>query len=96
MRLRSHSVETKKAIPLEYKQRSAEYWPEKLTMPIGMTTGGKDALVPPQSVLRLAGVLKQLGRPVLLIHREEGGHETNYADATQILEYSLSQPHESR
>ena len=82
----------KKAIPDEYKKRSAEYWPERLTMPIGVTTGGKDTAVPPQSVQRLAGILKQLERPVLLIHREEGGHETNYADAMQILEFSVARP----
>lgn len=80
---------TKKAVPEEYKKRSAEYWPERLTMPLGLTTGGKDTAVPPQSVQRLAGILKQLERPVLLIHREEGGHETNYADAMQILEFSV-------
>lgn len=80
----------KTTIPDEYKKRSAEYWPERLTMPIGITTGGKDTLVPPQSVLRLAGVLKQLDRPVLLVHREEGGHETNYSDAVQILEFCLA------
>ncbi len=77
----------KKTIPEVYKQRSAEYWPERLTMPVGMTTGGKDTLVPPQSVQRLAGVLQQLDRPVLHVHREAGGHETNYADATEILEF---------
>lgn len=74
-------------IPLEYKRRSAEYWPEALTMPIGLTTSGKDTLVPPDSVQRLAGVLTQLQRDVLLIHRPETGHETNYADARRILEY---------
>ena len=83
---------TKQVIPVEYKKRSAEYWPERLTMPLGMTTGGKDTAVPPQSVLRLAAVLRQLERPVLLIHREEGGHETNYADAMQILEFSVARP----
>lgn len=71
----------------EYKRRSAEYWPEKFTMPVGITTGGKDALVPPQSTLRLAKVLQSLKRDVLVIHREQGGHETNLADAMAILEY---------
>ncbi len=71
----------------EYKARSAEYWPERLTMPIGFTTGGKDALVPPQSCLRLARVLQGLCRDVLLIHRDQGGHETNLADARAILEF---------
>jgi len=27
---------------LEYKNRSAEYWPERLMMPIAFTVGGKD------------------------------------------------------
>ncbi len=79
----------KQAIPAEYKKRSAEYWPERLTMPVGMSTGGRDLLVPPQSVQRLAGVLQQLNRPVLLLHREDGGHETSYADTRQILEFIL-------
>ena len=71
----------------EYKARSAEYWPERLTMPIGFTTGGKDSLVPPQSCLRLAKVLRALGRDVLILHRDQGGHETNLADARAILDF---------
>lgn len=77
----------KVAIPGEYKKRSAEYWPELLTMPVAMSTGGKDTLVPPHSCLRLESVLKQLNRPVLLLHREQGGHDTNYEDSTAILEF---------
>lgn len=80
---------TKAQIPLEYKNRSAEYWPERLTMPVAFTTSGKDASVPPHSVLRLAEVLRKLGRPVLLIHRENGGHSTDYADARRILEFAI-------
>ncbi len=83
---------TKAQIPAEYKRRSAEYWPERLTMPIAATTGGQDASVPPQSVIRLAGVLRQLGRPVLLIHRENGGHSTNYEDGRAILEFAIRGP----
>lgn len=81
---------TKSEIPLEYKKRSAEYWPERLTMPAAFTTGGKDASVPPQSVLRLAEILKKIHRPVLLIHREDGGHSTNYADARKILDFVIT------
>ncbi|WP_337174246.1 alpha/beta fold hydrolase [Paludisphaera sp.] len=77
----------KSSIPDEYKKRSAEYHPERFTMPVGLTTGGRDELVPPHSVLRLADVLGKIGRPPLLIHREEGGHDTNHADATAILAY---------
>jgi pimeloyl-ACP methyl ester carboxylesterase len=73
----------------EYKRRSAEYWPERLTMPVSASTSGKDTVVPPQSVIRLAGVLKLLQRPVLLVHRPDADHVTNYEDATAILEFIL-------
>ena len=78
---------TKSEIPDEYKKRSAEYWPERLTMPIGITLGGADRSVPPQSVRRLAAVLKSLGRNVLVIDREETGHSTSYADGETVLEF---------
>ena len=79
----------KTAVPEEYKKRSAEFWPERFTMPVGITAGGKDELVPPQSVVRLANALKATDRDVLLIHREEGGHATNYEDARTILEFVI-------
>lgn len=78
---------TKAALPEEYKKRSAEYWPERLNMPVAMTTGGNDTLVPPHSCQRLAGILKSLGRDVLLIHRDDGGHASNLDDSLAILEY---------
>lgn len=80
----------KAEIPLEYKNRSAEYWPERLTMPIALTTGGKDKSVPPDSVVRLAAVLKKLQPNVLLIHRPEGGHSTDYEDGKAALEFVLT------
>ena len=80
---------TKAKIPGEYKKRSAEYWPERLTMPIGFAVGGKDTLVPCSSVVRLAGVLKKLQPNVLLLARPEGGHNTMYADAKEIYEFVL-------
>ena len=81
----------KAAIPDEYKKRSAEYWPERFTMPVGITTGGKDTLVPPHSVEWLAGVLKQLDRQVLLLRRDSTGHQTNYEDGIAILEFVIQQ-----
>jgi len=80
---------TKAEIPLEYKRRSAEYWPERLTMPVGVTVSGKDTSVPPESVLRLAGVLKAIGLDPLLIYREHMGHSTQYADGRAILEFVI-------
>ncbi|MCX6909750.1 MAG: alpha/beta fold hydrolase, partial [Verrucomicrobia bacterium] len=78
---------SKTAIPEEYKKRSAEFWSSRFTMPVGIAVGGKDDVVPPQSAVRLAKDLKARGREVLLIHREEGGHSTNYEDARAIIEY---------
>lgn len=80
----------KKQIPFEYKKRSAEYWPEKLTMPVGLTASGKDTSVPPGSVMRLAKVLEAMGGRVLLIYREQLGHLTKYADAMAVLDYMLT------
>lgn len=88
---------SKATIPFEYKKRSAEYWPEQFTMPTAITTGGQDTSVPPQSALRLAGILKTLGRPILLIHREATGHLTNYADMRAALEFVIDRakrPHD--
>lgn len=79
----------KQTVPDEYRKRSAELQLEALRMPVGLTTGGQDTAVPPASVLRLTEKLKSLDRKVLLIHREAGGHETNYEDATRILDFVL-------
>ena len=80
----------KKSDPAEYKKRSAEYWPERLAMPLAVTTGGRDAIVPPGSALRLAAVLKRLDRPVLSIHRSEGGHDTSYEDSLEAYEFVVT------
>jgi len=80
---------TKAQIPLEYKNRSAEYWPERIIMPIGLSVGGQDGAVPPQSVTRLANVLKKMNRKVLFIYREEMGHGTLYDDARAIFEFAI-------
>ncbi|MFM9963409.1 MAG: alpha/beta fold hydrolase [Planctomycetaceae bacterium] len=77
--------------PDEYRKRSAELNADKLTMPIAMTTGGKDTLVPPDSVLRLAEALKQQNRHVKSIHKPDGGHDTKYGDAIEAFEFVLAQ-----
>ena len=81
---------TKARVPDEYRKRSAEFHAEALTMPIAFTVGGRDTSVPPASVLRLAAALRKLDRKVLLIHREAGGHSTNYADTAAALEFVLA------
>ena len=78
---------TKSEVPGEYRKRSAEFFPGKFTMPAAFAVGGRDKSVPPDSVIRLAKELEAQGKPVLLLHREEGGHSTSYADAVEILEF---------
>ena len=77
-------------IPLEYKNRSAEYWPERFTMPIGITASGQDKTVPAASVLRLADAIKKLQpNNALLIYRESAGHNTSYEDSKAAFEFVL-------
>ena len=85
---------TKEQVPDEYKKRSAEFFPDRFTMPVGITAGGKDESVPPKSVVRLAEALKKQGRNVLLLYREDGGHATSYEDAVAILEYVVGKASE--
>ena len=80
---------TKIEQPNVYRARSAEFFPERLTMPVGLTTGGRDSLVPPHSNLRLADMLKKRESPIHLIHRPEGGHDTSYADAVEVLQFVI-------
>jgi dipeptidyl aminopeptidase/acylaminoacyl peptidase len=82
---------TKRQAPEEYRKRSAENFPDRLRMPIAFTTGGLDRSVPPDSSLRLATTLKNQGAPVLHIHQPEGGHSTNYEDATKAFSYVWEQ-----
>lgn len=78
---------TKTEVPDEYRKRSAELHPQRLTMPTAFTVGGKDRSVPPDSVRRLARKLEKAGRLTRLIDREDGGHSTTYRDAVAILEF---------
>ena len=82
---------SKQEKPDEYRKRSAELNAERLTMPIAMTTGGQDRLVPSESVLRLADVLQKQNRRVHSIHRPDGGHDTKYADAMAAFEFVFAQ-----
>jgi len=80
---------TKSEIPAEYKKRSAEYWPKRLTMPVGITASGRDTVVPPQSVVRLAGILEKMRRPVMLIYRKDMGHTSRPEDAQRAIDFVL-------
>jgi pimeloyl-ACP methyl ester carboxylesterase len=69
----------------ELHKRSLELHADLLTMPIALTTGGKDTIAPPDSTLRLAKKLKR----VLTLHRETGGYSTTYEDTVKAMEYCI-------
>jgi pimeloyl-ACP methyl ester carboxylesterase len=78
-------------VPDEYRNRSAEFFPERFTMPVAATTGGADAIVPPDSVLRLLKAIQRNNDRVLSIHRPAGGHSTNHDDTVRAFEFVISQ-----
>ncbi len=80
---------TKQEKPDVYRSRSAEFFPERFTMPVAATTGGLDTLVPPHSVQRLIAELQKQGRPAHIIHRSNGGHDTNAEDTAAALSFVL-------
>jgi pimeloyl-ACP methyl ester carboxylesterase len=79
----------KKRNPEEYKKRSAEFHPEKFTMPVAFMVGGKDDVVPPQSVRRLAVAVQKKNPNVQIIDRAEVGHDCSYEDCVASLEFVI-------
>lgn len=79
----------KKRDPDAYRKRSAEFHADKFTMPISFTVGQKDAIVPPQSVLRLAEAVKKHNQRVLVIDRPDEGHQTSYEDTVTAIEFVI-------
>jgi len=77
----------KEAVPQEYKKRSAEFFPERFTMPVAITTGGKDTTVPPDSVMRLGRAIQKHNPAVRLDFQETRGHETDYAASLSAYEF---------
>ena len=73
----------------EFRKRSALFVPQKFTMPVAITVGGKDTIVPPQSTIALAEAIRKTNPDVLLINREDGGHSTSYEDTTKALEFVI-------
>ena len=78
---------TKAQKPDEYRARSARYFPQAFTMPLSVTLGGRDEIVPPASARALARAVAAL-RPDLVYVDEAAtrGHETDYAASVRALE----------
>ena len=77
-------------IPEEYRRRSAEFRSDRLTMPVAITVGGNDTIVPPDSALRLAAKLTARNHRVLLIQRPAGGHATTREDAMAAMAFMIA------
>ncbi|NQT15866.1 MAG: hypothetical protein HQ582_24130 [Planctomycetes bacterium] len=58
-------------------------------MPLAVTTGGRDRLVPADSALALAEAVKRHNPDVLIIHRPEVGHLTSYDDTKTALDFVI-------
>ena len=82
----------KTALPDEYRKRSAVNFPERFTMPIAVTSGGKDTSVPPDSVLRLAKAVQARNPFVLSDFQKDRGHETDYAAALAAYRFVINAP----
>jgi len=80
---------TKETIPEEYRKRSAECFPERFTMPIAITAGGKDTTVPPDSAMRLGRAIQKHNPAVHLDFQEARGHETEYEAAFTAHDYVM-------
>ncbi len=83
---------TKVAVPDEYRTRSAANFPERFIMPLAVTAGGKDTLVPPESVLKLAQAAQAHNPFVLVDHQPTRGHETDYAASLAAYRFVISAP----
>jgi pimeloyl-ACP methyl ester carboxylesterase len=75
--------------PDVYKARSAEFHPDKFTMPLAITAGGNDQLVPPQSVLRLAEAVSKHNRHLVFFYDPGGGHQTSHEYTVAALEFVI-------
>lgn len=81
---------TKQEVLDEYEKRSPELAAGQLRMPLALTVGAKDTLVPPDSVRRLAKRLLELGHQDLLLADDpQGGHETGYEPTVSAMEFVI-------
>ena len=76
----------KKKAYTEYRSRSALYFPERFTMPVSITIGGRDRSVPPDSARALAKEIERLYPGKVYLDEVPGrGHETDYAASVKAL-----------
>ena len=77
-------------VPAEYTKRSAVNSPASFTMPMSITAGGADTVVPPAGVLSLYNTVRNdnpKNANTMSFYRASTGHSTNYVDNAVALEY---------
>jgi predicted esterase len=79
----------KAVAPDEYRRRSAVNYPERFTMPVAVTAGGKDKSVPPDSVLKLAQAAQAHNPFVLIDYKPDRGHETDYSASLAAYQFVI-------
>ena len=82
----------KTAVPDEYRKRSAVNFPERFSMPLAVTGGGKDTVVPPESVLKLAREAQARNPFVRIDFQPERGHETDYDASLAAYQFVIQAP----
>jgi len=80
---------TMQQVPDEYRKRSAEFWPGRFTMPVGLAVSANDNVCPPAAVLRFAQALRDSGKSVLLLNDPSAGHATVFANAKAVLDFAI-------
>ena len=83
---------TKAQVPDEYRRRSAVNFPERFTMPLAVTAGGKDTSVPPGSVLKLAKAAQARNPFVQVDFQTTRGHETDYNASLAAYQFVIRAP----
>lgn len=83
---------SKTQVPDEYRKRSARFFPEHFTMPLVVTAGGKDTVVPPDSALKLAEAARVRNPFVFADYRANRGHETDYAASLAAYRFVIGAP----
>ena len=83
---------TKQKVPKEYHKRSAVNFPERFTMPLAITAGGKDKSVPADSVLKLGQAVQKINPTVSIDFDPERGHATSYEASLKAFQFVINAP----
>jgi len=95
--IRIHYTSDGHLLDEELRLRSALLNAERLRMPVYLSHGAEDAVIPVGPVRALAARLRELGRPVRYVELPEGGHDApllqaNWPDALDFVSQRAPRP----